>query len=75
MTILKFANLEKKTLWDLSDQNESISPKKDHYAKLYQMLWTNLEKPLSHLIMDLHQVLCNCHELLKGVDVHMNRQV
>ena len=34
-------------------------------TKLYQMFWTNLEKLLSLLTTDLHQMLCKCHELLK----------
>ena len=39
------------------------------------MLWTNLEKFLSLLTTDLHQMLCKCHELLKWVDLHINHQV
>ena len=47
---------------------------KNHHAKLYQLLSTNLEKLLSLQTTDLHQMLCKCHELLKIADVHMNRQ-
>ena len=47
---------------------------KVHHAKLYQMPWTNLEKLLSLLTSDLHQMLFKCHGLLKWVDVHMNHQ-
>ena len=43
----------------------------DHHAKLYQMFWKNLEKLLSLLTTDLHQMLCKCHELLKLVDLNL----
>ena len=45
---------------------------KDHYAKLFQMLWTILEKLSSLVTADL---LCKCHGLLKWVDVHKIHQV
>ena len=71
-----------RTLCNLSDKNESISPKylphillRLSLSKNHQMLSTNLEKLLSLLTTDLHQMLCKCHELLKWVAVHMNHQV
>ena len=39
---------------------------KDLHTKLYSMLWTNLEKFLSFLTMDLHEKLYKCHDLFKG---------
>ena len=76
MTILKFGHLEE--LFGICQIKMSLFSQdilhifpcalgytKDRHTKPYQMLWANLEKLLSLLTMDLYQMLCKCHELLK----------